>query len=357
MHARPRSSAELVAQVNNGLAPAVPALNGAQKVAVVLMQMSPQSAASLFAQFSESEAEEIAAEIVRLRRVSSSVASTVVNEFNEYVASGRRTARGGRDFAAGLLEASFGADKAAGLMDRLASTMAGKSFDFLEPMSPEQILALVDGELSQTMALILAHLRPSKASAVLAGLDDGQASEVARCIATMEPVAPEVVSIVAEVLKQRAGSVVSPSKSTENVGGIQPLVDILTRSDTRTERTVLVGLDILDSELAGEVRAQMLTFKDIVRLERRDLQQILRGVSPELLATALKGAATVVLEAVRNNISDRNREILEFEMANSGPVRASQVDEARAKIVRSIREETSNGTMVIRRADEEDYID
>jgi flagellar motor switch protein FliG len=343
--------------VNTGLAPAVPALSGAEKVAVVLMQMSPTSAASLFAQFSESEAEEIAAEIVRLRRVSSSVASTVINEFHEYVASGRRTARGGRDFAAGLLEASFGADKAAGLMDRLASTMAGKSFDFLEPMSPEQILALVDGELSQTMALILAHLRPSKASAVLAGLDDGQASEVARCIATMGPVAPEVVSIVAEVLKQRAGSVVSPGKSTENVGGIQPLVDILTRSDTRTERTVLDGLDILDSELAGEVRAQMLTFKDIVRLERRDLQQILRGVSPELLATALKGTAAVVLEAVRNNISDRNREILEFEMANSGPVRASQVEEARAQIVRSIREETSNGTMVIRRADEEDYID
>ncbi|MEW1820606.1 FliG C-terminal domain-containing protein [Arthrobacter sp. NPDC080031] len=171
------------------------------------------------------------------------------------------------------------------------------------------------------MALILAHLRPSKASAVLGGLDDGQASEVARCIATMGPVAPEVVSIVAEVLKERAGSVVSPGKSTENVGGIQPIVDILTRSDTRTERTVLDGLDILDSELAGEVRAQMLTLKDIVRLERRDLQQILRGVSPELLATALKGAAAVALEAVRNNISDRNREILEFEMANSGPVR------------------------------------
>jgi flagellar motor switch protein FliG len=338
------------------LDPAVPTLSGAQKAAVVLMQMSPTSAASLMAQFSESDAEKIAAEIVRLSRVSSSVADTVISEFHEYVASGRRTARGGREFAAGLLEASFGADRAAGLMDRLASTMAGKSFDFLEPMTPEQILALIDGELAQTMALVLAHLRPSKASTVLAGLDDLQASEVARCIATMAPVAPEIVSIVANVLKQRAASVVSPGKSSEYVGGIQPLVDIITRSDTRTERTVLEGLDILDSELAGEVRAQMLTFKDIVRLERRDLQRILRGVSPETLAIALKGASTVVLEAVRNNISDRNQEILEFEMANSGPVRTSQVDDARANIVRSIREETSNGTMVIRRADEDDYV-
>lgn len=107
--------------------------------------------------------------------------------------SGRRTARGGRDFAAGLLEAPFGADKAAGLMDRLASTMAGKSFEFLELMAPQQILELIDGELPQTIALVLAHLRPTKASAVASGLDDDPASEVARCIATMGPVAPDVV--------------------------------------------------------------------------------------------------------------------------------------------------------------------
>lgn len=333
------------------------ALNGAQKVAVVLMQVSPISAASLLAQFSESEAEEIAAEIVRLRSVSSSVANTVINEFHAHIAGGHRTSRGGHDFAADLLEASFGADKAAGLMERLNSSLAGKSFDFLEPISPEQIVALIDGELPQTMALVLTHLRASKASLVLAGLDDGQASEVALCIATMGPVAPEVVSVVAEVLKQRAGSVASPGASSDKVGGIQPLVDIITRADNKTERSVLEGLDSLDPELAGEVRAQMLTFKDVLRLERRDLQRILRNISPKVLGTALKGASAVLLETVRSNISDRNKEILEFEMANSGPLRASQVEEARALIVRSIREGTANGSIVIHRADDEDYID
>lgn len=334
-----------------------PGLSGTQKVAVVLMQIAPAKAASLMAQFSESEAQEIAAEIMRLGSVSSSVADSVISDFHDYVASGQRTARGGRNFAAGLLEASFGADKAAGLMDRLATSMAGKSFDFLEPMPPEQILALIDGELPQMMAMVLAHLRPSKASAVLAGLDSGQASEVARCIATTGPVAPEVVSIVADVLKHRAGSAVSQGKPSENVGGIQPLVEIITRADTRTERMVLEGLDVLDAELAGDVRAQMLTFKDIVRLERRDLQRLLRAVSPEILATALKGASGVVIETVRSNISDRNKEILAFEMANSGPVRASQVEEAQAQIVRSIREEAADGTMVIRRAEDEDFVE
>lgn len=127
------------------------------------MQMTPASAAAVMAQFSESEAEDIAAEIVRLRRVPSTVADHVINEFHGLAVSGRRSARGGQEFAVGLLEASFGADKAAGFMDRLASTMAGKSFEFLEMMDPGQILALIDGELPQTIALILTHLRPGKA--------------------------------------------------------------------------------------------------------------------------------------------------------------------------------------------------
>lgn len=321
------------------------------------MQMTPGSAASVFALFAESEAEEIAAEIVRLRNVPSRVANSVLSEFHDYVRKGRRSARGGRDFAAGLLEASFGADKAAGLMDRLTGAMVGKSFEFLESMAAEQIAALLDGELAQTTALVLAHVRPGKASAVLAALDDGLAVEVARCIATMGPVAPEVIETVAGILKHRAGSAATQGRSGEKVGGVQPLVSIISRTDSRTERAILDGLDLVDGDLAGEVRAQMLTFKDLVRLDPRDLQRILRGVSAGVLATALKGAPAVVLEAVKSNISERNREILLAEMATSGPVRASQVEEARAEIVRAVREATAAGTMVIRRADDEDYID
>lgn len=332
------------------------ALSGAQKVAVVLMQMSPANAAAVMAQFTETEAEDIAAEIVRLRRVAPEVADLVMGEFHDIAVSGRRTARGGQELALGLLEASFGADKAAGFMDRLASTMAGKSFEFLELLDSGQLLALIDTELPQTIALVLAHLRPGKASAVMAGLAEAQRSEVARCIATMGSPTPEAVGIVAETLKQRSGAVVSQGRSMEVVGGIGPLVDIINRSDVSTERSVLDGLETLDPALATEVRARMLTFVDIVKLERRDIQQILRGVSPEVLAIAMKGAPAVVLDAVRTNVSGRNQEILESEMANAGPVRASQVEEARADIVRSIRELEANGSIVVRRNEEDDLV-
>lgn len=334
-----------------------PALTGTQKVAIVLMQMSPENASKVMAHFSESEAEEVAAEIVRLSRVDAGVSEQVIVEFHEIAVSGRRTTRGGRDLAVGLLESSFGPDRAAGVMDRLASTMAGKSFEFLDSVDASQLLTLLDGELPETVALVLAHLRPTKASEVMAGLGEAQAIDVAQALATMGSATPEAVTIIAESLKARTSTAVpSGRKQAEVMGGIQPLVDIINRSDIATERTVLDGLQERDPELAEEVRSKMLTFADIVKLERRDVQQILRGIDAGVLARAMKGAAAPVLEAINSNVSDRNREILQSEIAAVGPVRASEVQEARASIVRTIRELEASGDITVRRGEEDDLV-
>lgn len=330
-------------------------LTGMQKVAIILMQMNQEKAALVMQQFSESEAHEIASEIVRLRRVDAGVAESVLTEFHELTLSGKRHAHGGKGFAAGLLEASFGAEVAAGVMNRLASTMAGKSFEFLDAAEPGQIIAMVDGELPETVALVLAHLRPSAASAVMAGLSDAARTDVAQCIATMGSATPEAVSAVASTLKARAGAVVAPDH-VDSVGGIQPLVEIINRSDVSTEKSVLDGLQERDPALAEEVRSRMLTFSDIVKLERRDIQRILRGVNVSVLALAMKGASGPVLETVHANVSERNLEILESEINSLGPVRASQVEEARAEIVRSIRELEAEGSITVRRGDEDAFV-
>lgn len=330
-------------------------LTGMQKAAIILMQMNQEKAALVMQQFSEYEAHEIASEIVRLRRVDAGVAESVLTEFHDLTLSGKRHAHGGKGFAAGLLEASFGAEVAAGVMNRLASTMAGKSFEFLDAAEPGQIIAMVDGELPQTVALVLAHLRPSVASAVMAGLSDAARTDVAQCIATMGSATPEAVAAVADTLKARAGAVVAPDH-VDSVGGIQPLVEIINRSDVSTEKAVLDGLQERDPELAEEVRSRMLTFSDIVKLERRDVQRILRGVNVSVLALAMKGASGPVLEMIHANVSERNREILESEINSLGPVRASQVEEARAEIVRSIRELEAEGTITVRRGDEDAFV-
>ncbi|WP_323102078.1 flagellar motor switch protein FliG [Intrasporangium sp. YIM S08009] len=332
-------------------------LTGTQKVAIVLMQMSPESASAVMGHFSDSEAEDIAAEIVRLSRVDPSVSEDVIAEFHELAVSGRRTTLGGRDFAVGLLESSFGANRAAGVMDRLASTMAGKSYDFLESVDPSQLLSLLDGELPETIALVLAHLRPEQASHVIAGLGAARAADVAHAVATMGTPTPEAVRVVADNLRSRTGAAIAAGPRQQRaLGGIQPLVDIINRSDAATERAVLDALSERDPVLAEEVRSKMLTFADLVKLERKDVQLVLRGLDAAVLARAMKGAPQPVVDTITGNISDRIREILESELAALGPVRASEVEEARADIVRSIRDLEEAGTITLRRAEEDDLV-
>ncbi|MGN6407867.1 MAG: flagellar motor switch protein FliG [Curtobacterium sp.] len=333
------------------------ALTGAQKVALILMQMETDRAAEVMKQFTELEAEEISAEIVRMRRVDDTVVDRTMTEFHRMTQSGRMQKRGGKETAMGLLEASFGAERAAGVMDRLASNLAGQSFDFLDDAEPGQVVTLLEGELPQTIALVLAHLKPAQASAVLAGVDERARTDVAQAFATMGSATPEAVGIVAGVLRQRAGAVVSPRESVEVVGGIAPLVDIINRSDVATEKAVLDGLEARDPELAEDIRSRMLTFEDIVKLESRDIQQVLRGIDSKLLATAMKGAAAPVVETIRANVSERNRELLDDELQAMGPVRVSQVEEARAEVVRSVRELEAQGVITVHRAEEDELVD
>lgn len=331
-------------------------LSGTQKVAVVLMNMDQARAAEVMKQFNESEAEEIAAELIRLRRVDTIVSERTILEFHELVTKGSRSSRGGKDFASGLLEASFGAEKAAGVMNRVASSMAGKAFEFLDTAEPGQILTLLDGELPQTIALVLAHLRPDHASPVLTALDQTLRTEVAKAIGTMGTATPESVRIVADTLKLRASNVVTSHDNVELVGGVQAVVDIINRADVSTERAVLDGLDGLDPTLAEQVRSRMLTFADLVKFERKDVQQVLRGIDTSVLAVAMKGSTEAVIEVIRANISERNREILEDEISALGPVRMSLVEEARAEVVRAIRDLEAQGIITVQRGDEEEYV-
>ncbi len=332
-------------------------LTGPQKVAVVLMNMDQQRAAQVMKQFSDEEADEITAEILRLRRVDPGVAEKAMNEFHDLATRGAVSTRGGRDIAVGLLEASFGAERATGVLNRVASNMAGKQFEFLDAVEPGQVQMLLAGELPQTSALVLAHLRADHASRVLSGLDDDARTEVAHAIATMGSPSPDAVRVVADTLKQRASAVVAARTASDAVGGVQPLVDIINRSDASTEKALLESLERRDPELAEEVRSRMLTFDDIVRLEARDVQQVLRGVDVAVLAVAMKGALPAVEEIITANLSERNREVLADEVRMLGPVRLSQVEDARAAIVRAIRDLEAAGAITVQRGDEDAYVD
>ena len=330
-------------------------LTGTQKVAVVLMNMDRQRATEVMKEFTEVEAEDIVSEIVQLRKVDSSIAEAILTEFHEMTQRGGRHARGGHDFAMGLLEASFGAERSAGMMTRVATSMASKAFEFLDSSEPTDVLNLLDGEMPQTIALVLAHLRRDQASGVLTGMDPSLRTDVARCIATMGSATPESIRVVTESLKQRAGSLAS-REVTEVIGGIQPLVDILNQADAATERALLEGLEESDPDLAEEVRSRMLTFNDIVKLESRDVQQVLRGIDTTVLAMAMKSTSSAVSEVIRANLSERNRDVLDDEIRSLGPVRMSQVEDARASVVRAIRDMEAQGIITVQRGSDDEYV-
>ncbi|NEM91174.1 flagellar motor switch protein FliG [Galbitalea soli] len=333
-------------------------LTGVQKAALVLMQMNQENASAILRQFTEVEAEEIAGEIVRLRRVDPESVEKAVTEFHEKTMSGAMGARGGREFAEELLQATFGVERAAGVLDRLATSMAGPSFDFLESADPGQVSSLLSGELPETIALVLAHLNPHTASDIIARFDSETRVAVAQAIAGLGSATPEAVAIVAESLKHRARAMVVPREQLEVVGGVQPLVDIINRADIATEHELLEALDARDPVLADEVRARLVTFADILKLEKKDVQQVLRGIDSKILATAMKGAAKDVTDVIRDNMTERNRETLDEEIGLLGPVRKKQVDEARADVVRSMRELEAQGLITLQRADEpeEEYV-
>lgn len=332
-------------------------MTGVQKAALVLMNLSTDRAAEVLRQFTEQEAEEIAAEIVRLSSVDAKATDAVLIEFQKRtVTPANGPAKGGRDVAHGLLEAALGSEKATGLLDRVTNN--GNQFEFLQGAESQQIATLLDGELPETVAMVLAHLQPDHASAALARFDGALQADVAQCLATMGSATPDAVRTVAETLRHRSRAFVQPREKTEVVGGVLPLVNIINRSDAATERALLAALDERDPALAEEVRSRMLTFADLLRFDARDVQQVLRGVDPAVLAIAMKNASDELSDTIRTNMSERNREVLDDEIRNLGPVRKADLEEAQSQVVRAIRELEAEGVIALaRQTEEEEYVE
>ena len=329
-------------------------LTSRQTAAVVLMNLERAQAVEVMRHLSEAEAEAVAAEIIALHELDAATTAGALGAFQRIVAGQLPPARGGRDVAAGLLEASLGSERASAVLGR-ATNGANPSFEFLSDAEPEQLANLLDGELPQTIALVLAHLPADQAAAVLAELPDTARTDVAQAIATMGTATQEAISIVADTLRARTG-VFASRKAPDTIGGVQPLVEIINRSDAGIEKALLESLEARDSALAEDIRSRMFTFTDIVKLEDRDAQRVLRGIDLRSLALALKGANQAIVDVIRRNVSERNRENLDQESQSLGPARMSQVEEARAEIVRTIRALEASGDITVQRTDEDEYV-
>ena len=328
---------------------------GVRKAAITLIQLGSDKAATVLSHLSDSEVEAISAEIARLDSIGEDEIDSVMLELREMVTARVNIAQGGLAFAQNILEQSLGAERAAQIMERLQAAAVQMPFQFLHRADPVQLRSFIAEEHPQVIALILAHMTPDKASLVLSGLPPHQQTEVAHRIAVMDRTSPEIVRTVEASLERKLSSVLQPAEMSR-VGGVDPLVNIINRSDRLTERAIVEGLETLDAELADEVRSRMFMFEDIVTLEDRSVQLVVRQVDTGELALALKGVTEAVRNKVTSNLSERAAQALLEEVELLGAVRLTQVEEAQQSVIRTIRQLEEQGQIMVRRGNDDELV-
>lgn len=343
---------EIVAQQKQDAQTSQKALNltPLQKAAMLVVMLGQEGAAAVFKNLDDREVEILTREIVRLPKLSPEAMDIFLEEVFEALAGYQYVSEGGSEYAKQVLSRALGTQRAGEVMARIAGAR-GLPFAFLAQIDSAQVIAYLESEHPQTVALVLSHLPPDLSSRILSGLSYEFQGEVARRIALMDRTAPEVVREVEDALREKLAAFASTSFRT--AGGIDYLVKVLNTVDARTERSILDNLERSDPELAAEIKKRMFVFENIVQLDDRSIQRVLRDVNPKDLALALKGASEEVKERILKNMSRRAAQMLQEDIAVLGPVRLRLVEEAQAKIVAVIRTLQEAEEIVITRGAED----
>lgn len=329
---------------------------GVRKAAVLLVHLGRHRAAEVLSNLDDAEVEAVTAEIARLDEVSPGEADAVLSEFRDLMTARGHIARGGLAFAQHVLEESLGLERASEILERLHAAAVQMPFQFLHQADPAQLRSFIVDEHPQVIALVLAHMTADKASLLLSGLPPAQQAEVAHRIAVMDRTSPEIVKAVEATLERKLSSMLQPS-DLSRVGGLDPLVGILNCADRSTERQILEGLEALDPALAEDIKSRMFMFEDILLLDDRSVQQVLRQIETGQLALALKGVSAAVREKITTNLSTRAAESLLEEIELLGAVRLAQVEEAQQGVIHTIRQLEERGEIMVRRGGDVDYVE
>ncbi|MDR0322881.1 MAG: flagellar motor switch protein FliG [Treponema sp.] len=327
---------------------------GRQKAAIFLVTIGSEISAEIFKYLREDEIETLTFEIARLETIDAEQKDAILQEFQELMMANQFISTGGIDYARELLEKSLGSQKAIDIINRLTSSLQVRPFDFIRRTDPAHLLNFIQQEHPQTIALILAYLEPNKASVILQNLQHEVQSDVARRIATMDRTSPEVLREVERVLEKKLSSLSSEDYTA--AGGVESIVEILNLVDRASEKQIIEALEDEDPELAEEIKKRMFVFEDIVMLDDRAIQKVMREVDSQELAKALKSVDSQVQDKIFKNMSKRAASMLKEDMEYMGPVRLKDVEEAQQKIVSIIRHLEDTGEIVVARAGEDELV-
>ncbi|MCT1903748.1 flagellar motor switch protein FliG [Oceanobacillus sojae] len=329
-------------------------LTGRQKAAILLISLGPDVSAQVYKYLSEEEIEKLSLDISSVKKVDSHLKEDILEQFHQIAVAQDYISQGGIGYAKTVLEKAFGKQEASSIINRLTSSLQVRPFDFARKADPQQVLNYIQGEHPQTIALILSYLDAEQSGQILSALPKNVQADVARRIATMDSTSPEIISQIEQVLEKNISS--SMTEDYTQTGGIQTVVEVLNGVDRATEKTILDALESQDPDLAEEIKKRMFVFEDIVTLDNRAIQRVIREVDNDDLRLALKVASNEVKDIVFNNMSERMVTTFKEEMEYMGPVRLKDVEEAQTRIVNVIRGLEEKGEIVIARGGGDDII-
>ncbi|HLS66482.1 MAG TPA: flagellar motor switch protein FliG [Pseudogracilibacillus sp.] len=329
-------------------------LTGKQKAAILLIALGPDVSAEVYKHLSDEEVEQLSLEISSVPKVDTELIEEIVEQFYQIAIAQDYISQGGVGYAKTVLEKAFGKQEAANIINRLTSSLQVRPFEFARKADPQQLLNFIQSEHPQTIALVLSYLDPEQAGQILSSLEEEVQADIASRIATMDSTSPDIITEVEQVLERNIAS--SLTQDYTKTGGIQAVVEVLNEVDRSTERTILDTLEIQEPDLAEEIKKRMFTFDDIVILDNRAIQRVIREVDNDDLKLALRAASDEVKDVIFQNMSERMKETIEEEMEYMGPVRLRDVEEAQTRIVGTIRRLDEIGEIVIARGGGDDII-
>jgi flagellar motor switch protein FliG len=322
-------------------------MTGLQKAAVLLITLGPEKSAKIFKFLKEEEIEELTLEIANTRNITTATKDAVLAEFYEVCLAQQYISEGGINYAKDLLERSLGADKAREVIGKLTASLQVRPFEFIRKTDASQLLTFIQDEHPQTIALILAYLSSAQAATIIGALNPDKQADVAKRIAQMDRTSPDVIKEVESVLERKLAALMNQDYTS--AGGVDAIVEILNTVDRSTEKHIMEALEMEEPELADEIRKKMFVFEDILMLNDRSIQRVLRDVDNHDLAVSLKSTTEEVREAIFRNQSKRLAAMIKEDMEFMGPVRMKDIEEAQQKIVNVIRKLEDTGEVVISR--------
>ena len=330
------------------------AMNSMQRAALVLSSIGAENASHVFKHFSDDEIERLTLEVAKLDYWSAEQVEAVLNDFYELCLTQKVISEGGVDYAREVLEKAFGPQQANALFDKITKQLKTKAFSFVRKADYKNLLAIVQNEHPQTIALILSYSRSDQASAILSELPKEIRIDVVERIARMDAASPDVVKSIEETLERKYANLVT--MDSMEVGGVNYIADVLNNVDRATEKFIFDELIQRDPRLAENIRQKMFVFEDISLLDSMAIQAFLKEVDAKDLSVAIKGSSAEVAEIIYANMSSRMRESTQTDVEYLSNVRMRDVEEAQQRIVAVIRRLEDENVLEINKGGGDDII-